>query len=106
MVAATFSFGLQNNDSEELATAQDEESAWKAAKEKNRHGKKAGAYRLLGHRLYRLSAVGKNLLQRLCLPTKYQKEVLRRYHDEVTSGHLGMNRCLHQLKKRFYCLSY
>jgi hypothetical protein len=105
MVATAFSFNLRDTDSgfhEELAVAQDDDSSWKTAKETIRRGRKAGAYRLLGDRLYRQSVVGKTLLQRLCLPARYRIEVLRRYHDELTSAHLGLNRCLHQIKKRFY----
>ena len=105
MVAAAFSFNLKdtnNGYNDELAVAQDDDPRWKTAKETIRRGKKAGAFRLLGNRLYRQSVVGNKLLQRLCLPAKYRIEVLRRYHDELTSAHLGLNRCLHQIKKRFY----
>ena len=105
MVAAAFSFNLKdtnNGYNDELAVAQDDDPSWKTAKETIRRGKKAGAFRLLGNRLYRQSVVGNKLLQRLCLPAKYRIEVLRRYHDELTSAHLGLNRCLHQIKKRFY----
>jgi transposase InsO family protein len=105
LIAAAFSFSLHDPNQpyiQELADAQDDEPAWKAAKEALREGKKAGAYRLLGDRLYRQSIVSNQLVRRLCLPAKYRMEVLRRYHDEVTSAHLGLNRCLHQLKKRFF----
>jgi transposase InsO family protein len=90
------------SEPDELAVAQADVPYWKTAIETLRKGKKAGSYCLVGQRLHRLTKVKRDWHQRLCLPVNYRTEVLRRYHDETTAGHLGMTRCIHQLKKRFY----
>ncbi|KZS08331.1 Uncharacterized protein APZ42_027714 [Daphnia magna] len=40
--------------------------------------------------------------RRLCVPVDYHERILQAYHDDVVSGHLGINRTLHKICDRFF----
>lgn len=54
--------------------------------------------------LYRTweSSNGQNNLSQLILPYKLQKEVLSEVHSGVSGGHLGVNKTLQKIRKKFY----
>ena len=45
---------------------------------------------------------GKETDLQLVLPTEFQADVLRSFHEGATSAHLGEEKMLQQLKERFY----
>ena len=40
--------------------------------------------------------------RKLCVPVDYRENILRAYHDDIVSGHLGIKRILHKIGSRFF----
>ena len=52
--------------------------------------------------LYRKRITKTNITIQLYLPQNLISEVLAKYHDHIMTGHLGQNRTLDKITKRYY----
>ena len=58
-------------------------------------------YSLQNNRLFhRTVRDGKSYL-RLCVPVKYRENLLKAYHDDIVSGHMGISRTLTKIRQRY-----
>ncbi|KZS18242.1 Uncharacterized protein APZ42_015657 [Daphnia magna] len=87
----------------DIARKQREVPKWREIIEKLESGNSAGRhFGLQEGRLFKLKTVGIKSYMRLCIPDEYKTLILRSCHDEVTSGHLGIQRTLQKIAKRFF----
>jgi len=49
---------------------------------------------------------GGNEVQQLLVPKQLVTEIIRRSHEGITGGHLGIAKTMDQVKRRFYWLSF
>ena len=50
------------------------------------------------------SADGRDVVMQLIVPRSKVQSVLKEMHDEISGGHLGVNKTLDKIRKRFYWL--
>lgn len=87
----------------DIASKQREVTKWREIIEKLESGNSAGRHFCLQEgRLFKLKTVGIQSYMRLCIPDEYKTLILRSCHDEATSGHLGIQRTLQKIAKRFF----
>jgi len=77
--------------------------AWKTRMEALRNGRKVkGNFCLKNDRLYIKTFKNGNSYLRLCVPKKFRDDILKAFHDDVVSGHMGIKRTLEKIRKRYY----
>ena len=94
---------LQPEKSTILIAEQQKVPAWnKIMKHLQAGHKRQKNFVLVEGRIYHQTFKDRTAYQRLCLPKSHREQVLKAMHDDVVSGHLGVNRTLAKISSRFF----
>ena len=97
---------INANSLPDLQKAQQEDpifgKLYQLIKSTGQNHKKQNRYVIHEETFYRKGITKTNITLQLCLPQNLIPEVLAKYHDHIMTGHLGQNRTLDKLTKRFY----